>query len=76
MPPRRARQVLISVLTQDVNWAERAQKLPGLLAKLPGAGSTLATVDVTAVTEMVAFGIWYLIFGVQLTAEQRTVRVG
>ena len=66
------RSALIEKLTAKRCWEGRLPNLAAAMeAKLkPAGGFTLATLDKTLSDNCVAFGVWYLLFGVELTPEQ------
>jgi len=52
------------------NWHPRVEALSALLAELAPSPCTLAALDRPTVDKMVASAIWFLLFGVRLTAGQ------
>jgi len=64
------RGALVKRLTTPENWAGRAANLPAVLAKLAPSPCNLDTLTKTMTDKIVAAGVWYLLFGIELTDEQ------
>jgi len=67
------RKAIVTRLTQDSCWSARVPDLPKILAKFAPTPCNLSTITKPVTDKMVAAGVWYLLFGVELTEEQAAV---